>query len=135
MSDDWVLKDVAKYRHFLKNMDIQDKKENDKIQENRRAAKEQSIKSKDMGALLDRVTGAPRPPTLKDIFSNLLRVVTKVLEWQGMGNQGDNRIFQYCRLLKMEIEGRGALKKKKKKKTEKKKKKKKKKKTTKKKKN
>ena len=122
---DWVLRDVAKYRQFLKNMDTQDKKENDKIQGYRRSAKEESIKSKDMGALLDRVTGAPRPPTLKDIFNNLLRVVTKVLEWQGKGSPGDNRIFQYCRLLKMEIEGRGALKKKNKK-TQKKKKKKKK---------
>ena len=123
MSDDWVLRDVAKYRQFLKNMDTQDKKENDKIQGYRRSAKEESIKSKDMGALLDRVTGA-RPPTLKDIFNNLLRVVTKVLEWQGNGSPGDNRVFQYCRLLKMEIEGRGALKKKKKTKKNKKKKKK-----------
>ena len=98
-------------------------KGHDKVMEHRRAAKEQSIKSKDMGSLLDRVTGAPRPPTLKDIFSNLLRVVTKVLEWQGKGSPGDNRIFQYCRLLKMEIEGIGALKKKKTKKKKKKKKK------------
>ena len=98
-------------------------KDHDKVMEHRRAAKEQSIKYKAMGPLLDRVTGAPHQPTLKDIFSNLLRVVTKVLEWQGNGNQGDNRIFQYCRLLKMEIEGRGALKKKKKTKKKKKKKK------------
>ena len=100
----------------------------DRVMEHRRSAKEQSIKSKDMGALLDRVTGTPHQPTLKDIFNNLHRVVTKVLEWQGKSSPGDNRIFQYCRLLKMDIEGRGALKKKKtkKKKTEKKKKKKKK---------
>ena len=98
-------------------------REHDIVMENRRSAKEQSIKSKDMGSLLDRVTGAPRPPTLKDIFNNLLRVVTKVLEWQGKGSPGDNRIFQYCRLLKMEIEGIGALKKKKTKKKKKKKKK------------
>ena len=100
-------------------------KDHDKVMEHRRAAKEQSIKYKAMGPLLDRVTGAPRPPTLKDIFNNLLRVVTKVLEWQGRGSPGDNRIFQYCRLLKMEIEGRDAIKKKNKK-TQKKKKKKKK---------
>ena len=113
MSDDWVLRDVAKYRQFLKNMDTQDKKDYDKIQGYRRAAKEQSIKDMQSHKTVDKMRGNSKT-TLKDIFNNLLRVVTKVLEWQGRGSPGDNRIFQYCRLLKMEIEGRGALKKKKK---------------------
>ena len=124
MSDDWVLRDVAKYRQFLKNMDTQDKKDYNKIQGYRRAAKEQSIKDMQSHKTVDKMHGTKT--TLKDIFNNLLRVVTKVLEWQGNGSPGDDRVFQYCRLLKMEIEGRGALKKKKKKKTQKKKKKKKK---------
>jgi hypothetical protein len=127
MSNDWVLRDVAKYRQFLKNMDTQDKKDYDKIQGYRRAAKEQSIKDMKSHKTVDKMHGTSKT-TLKDIFNNLLRVVTKVLEWQGNGSPGDNRVFQYCRLLKMEIEGRGALKKKKKK-THKKKKKKTKKKT------
>ena len=129
MSDDWVLRDVAKYRQFLKNMDTQDKKDYDKIQGYRRAAKEQSIKNMQSHKTVDKMRGNSKT-TLKDIFNNLLRVVTKVLEWQGKGSPGDSRIFQYCRLLKMEIElprSEGALKKKKKKKKTQKKKKKKKK--------
>ena len=119
MSDDWVLRDVAKYRQLLKNMDTQDKKDYDKIQGYRRAAKEQSIKDMQSHKTVDKMHGTSKT-TLKDIFNNLLRVVTKVLEWQGRGSPGDKRIFQYCRLLKMEIEGRGALKKKKNKKKNKK---------------
>jgi len=99
-------------------------REHDKIQGYRRAAKEQSIKDMQSHKTVDKMRGNSKT-TLKDIFNNLLRVVTKVLEWQGKGSPGDDRIFQYCRLLKMEIEGRGALKKKKKTKKKKKKKKKK----------
>ena len=100
----------------------------DRVMENRRSAKEQSIKDMQSHNTVDKMRGTSKT-TLKDIFNNLLRVVTKVLEWQGKGSPGDNRIFQYCRLLKMEIEGRGALKKKKKTHKKKKKTKKKKKKT------